>query len=293
MKKALRSLTAAAAVTLAMAGPASAEIFFQDTYLSFRDVFNDKQPGYEKSTTEDAINLQYVNAWTYGSNFVSIDFEQFNQGDLANKVGSYGTEKGQTSASAEVYAVFRTTLSGNAITGTKAFAFGPFSDIGFEVGVDGDTQDDVFASYKRLVVAGPSFSFAIPKGFWNFRVHVAHEWNTNAYAGNNSTSFDPALELETAWLVPFSVGSVNMKFTGFANLIGPKGHGGTGTGPTGTEILAHPKLLVDVGKLVGFQPGQFDAGVGYEYWHNKFGNVSPNVSGTDQHAVFIEAGYHF
>lgn len=54
----------------------------------------------------------------------------------------------------------------------------------------------------------------------------------------------------------------------------------------------HPKLMLDVGSLVGFQPKKLEAGVGYEYWHNKFGNVPP-LSGTEQNSVFVEVGYHF
>ncbi len=293
MKLALRSLTAAAAVTMALSGPASAEIFFQDTYVSFRDIFGDKQPGYNGTVPEQAINIQYVNAWTYGSNFVSLDLEQFGKGDRANQTG-FAPGARATSNSAELYAVFRTTISGNAVTGTKMFSFGPIKDIGLELGVDGDTQNDQFASYKRLLVAGPSFSIAMPKGFWNIGIHVAHEWNSNAYTANNSTNYDPVLELETAWLYPISIGPVDLKFTGFANVIGPKGKGNSQDGGHSTEVLIHPKLMVDVGKLAGLKPGQFDAGVGYEYWYNKFGNPhSSGIGGTEQHAVFVEAGYHF
>ena len=76
------------------------------------------------------------------------------------------------------------------------------------------------------------------------------------------------------------------------NIISPKGSGATGDPRHGTEILLHPKLLVDVGKLVGLQPHKLEAGVGYEYWHNKFGNTPP-IPGTEQNSVFVEAGYHF
>ena len=61
----------------------------------------------------------------------------------------------------------------------------------------------------------------------------------------------------------------------------------------GTEILAHPKLMFDIGKMAGLKPGQFDAGVGYEYWYNKFGNESKYLVGSQQSAFFVEAGYHF
>jgi hypothetical protein len=39
-------------------------------------------------------------------------------------------------------------------------------------------------------------------------------------------------------------------------------------------------------------PNTIDLGVGYEYWHNKFGNTPP-LPCTEQNAVFVEGGYHF
>ena len=291
MKRLFPALAVASVVSMAAAAPASAEIFFQDTYVSVRNLWQDKQPGYAGAVDEAALNISYANAYTYGSNFVSLDLENFGHQDPANIIGYQGQKA--TSSSMEFYGVFRTTLSGNALTNSKKFAIGPFSDIGFEVGADICTQDDVFASYKRMVVAGPQFSIAMPKGFWNVSLHISKEWNTDAYAPKGATSFDAVPELETAWLYPFSVGSVPVKFTGFLNVVAPTGRGDPGEAKAGTEILAHPKLMVDVGALMGGKPGQFDAGVGYEYWYNKFGNQSKNLVGTQQNAFFVEAGYHF
>jgi len=291
MKRLLPALAVASVVTMAAAAPASAEIFFQDTYVSVRNLWQDKQPGYPGAVDEKALNISYANAYTLGSNFVSLDLENFGHQDPANIVGFKGQKA--TSDSMEFYGVFRTTLSGNALTNSKKFAIGPFSDIGFEMGFDLCTQNDQFASYKRMIVAGPQFSIAMPKGFWNISLHISKEWNSDAYAPQGSTNFDAAPELETAWLYPFNVGSVPVKFTGFMNVIGPKGKGYPGASATGTEILAHPKLMVDVGALMGSKPGQFDAGVGYEYWYNKFGNQAKNLTGTQQNAFFVEAGYHF
>ena len=84
-----------------------------------------------------------------------------------------------------------------------------------------------------------------------------------------------------------------MNFTGFANLITPKGKGATGDFNHGLEILLHPKLMVDVGELIGYTPKKLEAGVGFEYWHNKFGDVFPYASGTEQKSVFVEVGYHY
>ena len=88
-----------------------------------------------------------------------------------------------------------------------------------------------------------------------------------------------------------------LNFTGFANFIGPKGKGATGDTYHHVEILLHPKLMVDVGELLGYAPKKIEAGVGYEYWHNKFGNIpsynGSHLGGTEENSVFVEVGYHF
>jgi hypothetical protein len=283
-----RSIVAAAMACVAFASPAFAEIQWSDTNLSFRYLWQDKQPGYAGNVPEAAFNISYANAWTYGSNFVSLDLENFGHQDPANTVGGHAS-----SDSFEFYGLFRAVASGNKISGTNNFAFGPFSDVGFEVGADVDTQDDQFASYKRLIVFGPQFTIAMPKGFWTISLHLSHEWNTNAYLKDNSTNFDIAPEFESAWMYPFTIGEVPLKFTGFINIIAPKGKGAPDDTPHGWEILAHPKLMVDVGALLGGKPNTFEAGVGYEYWYNKFGNQAQYLPGTQQNAFFVEAGYHF
>lgn len=264
-------------------------IDYSDTYLSVRGLYADKQPGNRGNDQFIAGNIAYANGWTYGSNFVSLDFEDFGHQDLANAVVGKSN-----SDSFELYAVFRTVLSGNKISGTKDFSFGPIRDIGLELGLDIDTQNDQFASYKKLLIAGPQFSINLPRGFWTITLAVSHEWNTDAFLTNgNGTNYNPTGEIETAWSFPFALGPVPLNFTGFANFIGPKGVGGTGDFYHRIEILLHPKLLVDVGELAGYAPKKIEAGVGFEYWHNKFGSVPQYVAGTEQRSVFVEVGYHF
>ncbi len=288
--KALSALLVLAPLALMPSRSYAVGIEFQDTYLSIRYLPENKQPGYAGNTPEVAGNISYVNGWTYGSNFVSLDLEDFAaKGDPANSVTGHAD-----SNSFELYSVFRTVLSGNKIFGGNMFSFGPIRDIGFEMGADFDTQNDQFASYKKLIIAGPQFSINLPRGFWNITVGVSHEWNTNAYLANgNGSNFNPTWEIETSWAFPFAIGPVPLNFTGFADFIGPKGGGATGDFYHRTEILLHPKLLVDVGDLIGYGARKIEAGVGFEYWHNKFGSVPQYVPGTEQKSVFVELGYHF
>ena len=287
-----RTVTIAAALGFLALAPSRSYawgIDYQDTYLSIRDVPENKQPGYAKDTNEVAGNISYANGWTYGSNFASIDFEDFDHhGDPANTV--FGRAN---SDSAEVYAVFRSVVSGNKVTGSKMFSFGPIRDVGLLAGFDFDTQDDAFASYKKLITFGPQFSINLPRGFFNVTLGVSKEFNTNGFLANgNGTNFNPAFTVETAFAYPFAIGNIPLNFTGFANLITPKGGGGSGDFNHGLEILLHPKLMVDVGQLLGYTPKKIEAGVGFEYWHNKFGDIPQYVPGTEQKSVFVEVGYH-
>jgi hypothetical protein len=285
---------AAFAVALAAGTPHAAPaqtIQWSDTFLSVRVVPQNDQPGASGPTPEVAGNIAYANGWTYGSNFVSLDFESFTNNDAANQ--TYIVPHAVASANSfETYSVFRTVLSGNKIFNTKAFSFGPVADVGLEFGLDLATQNDQFAGFKRLITVGPQFAFAMPKGFWTFSLHLAHEWNTDAYLVNNSTSFNPTFELETAWLWPFSIGPVPLKFTGFVNLVGPKGRGEPSDTYHRVDILAGPKLLVDVGQLIGWIPNKIDAGVGLELWYNKYG-ITPPAPSTFERTVVVMVGYHF
>ncbi|MTJ82565.1 MAG: hypothetical protein F8N37_16375 [Telmatospirillum sp.] len=295
LKTKLPSLAAlCAGLALAPAAQAS-DFLWSDTYVSYRYLSADVQPGTYKDVREHAINFSHADAWDYGSNFVSLDLEQFSHQDPTNVAGTYGKGGPNSTGSAEFYGLFRSTFSGNKIFATKALSFGPIADIGLTIGADWCTQNDTFASNKKMIVAGPQIAFALPKGFWTLSFHVAHEWNTNGYhQGGGSDNFDTVPEFETAWLVPFSVGPVPLKFTGYANVIGPKGKGDSQDAGHSTEVLAHPKLMVDVGTLTGIKPGKIDAGVGYEYWLHKFGNISTAAAPVPvQRAVFFEVGYHF
>lgn len=297
LKKLLPSLLAISAGMAALPAHAS-DFLWTDTYLSYRYLWQDKQPGTYKDVHENAVNLSHADEWDYGANFFSLDVEQFTRQDAANVAGSYTTGGStKSTGSAEFYGLFRSSLSGNKVFATKAFAFGPIKDVSMEVGADWCTQNDTFASNKKLIVAGPKFDIDLPKGFWSISLHVAREWNTNGYYSNGSSdNFDATPEFETSWLYPVTIGPVPLKITGYANVIGSKGHGESENPGRATEFLAHPKLMVDVGAMAGGKPGKVDAGVGYEYWLHKFGTRSTGAEGTAnpiQHAVFFEVGYHF
>ena len=264
-------------------------IDYQDTYVNLRYVPDASYAGVVKHVPVVAGNITYANGWTYGSNLISQEIDDFS-GDNANSThGKFLAD------SLSYYGIFRTVLSGNKISGTHAFGFGPFRDIGLEMGGDIQTQNDQFASAKRLLVIGPQFSINLPRGFWTISTVLSKEWGTEAFLPNtNSRNFDPTGEIEMAWAYPFAIGPVPVNFTGFANFVGPKGYAASGDFYHHVEILTRPKLLVDIGDLLGYVPKKIEMGLGYQYWHNMFGDGgNSGVVGTESHSVFVELGYHF
>lgn len=61
---------------------------------------------------------------------------------------------------------------------------------------------------------------------------------------------------------------------------------------TVSETRVHAAVLVDVGELTLGRKNTLFAGVGYEYWKNKFGNNSANTPGTEANTPFLNLEWH-
>jgi hypothetical protein len=92
--------------------------------------------------------------------------------------------------------------------------------------------------------------------------------------------------------MPFSFGPYKVKFKGFANLVAPKGKDGFGA-QTKVEILVHPKMMVDFGEVIPGNKDRLEAGIGFEYWLNKFGNDHNAVPGSIQMTPLFLVSYKF
>jgi len=236
------------------------------------------------------VSITHADGFALGTNFINVDILKSGSNDPANNSNEGATE---------LYAVLRNVMSGNKISGTTNFSWGPIADIGWETGVDLETKNTAFAAEKRLVVFGPQFSLVVAEflggkdGFFNISLHGEHEWNNNGIVGK-SVDFDPTFEMETAWSLPmpFSFGPYKVKFKGFANLVAPKGKDGFGA-QTKVEILVHPKMMVDFGEVIPGNKDRLEAGIGFEYWLNKFGNDHNAVPGSIQMTPLFLVSYKF
>lgn len=224
---------------------------------------------------KDIFSFTHVSGYKYGINFFTADFLMSDNNDPAASGGG---------GAQEVYAVYRHQLLLDKVTG-KSFAFGPVKNMAITAGFDLNAKDDAFAPRVRKFVIGPTFKFDVP-GFFDVSLLYRTEQNHNGIVGTN-VNFDATYGVSLAWGIPLP--AINSKFDGFVDYIGPKGKDGFGF-DTKAETLARAYLMYDVGSLAG-KPGTFYAGVGYEYWNNKFGGNANNYGKTNAPMLALEA--HF
>jgi hypothetical protein len=280
-----KALLGAAVATMAMVGQAHAFIW-SDTLISYEWLPSAKEPGIVGPIQKQVISFTHADGYKYGTNFFNIDALRSDNHDPAN---------GGTDGAQEFYAVYRHTLSANAVTDTKAFTIGPISDIGLEFGFDLNSKNTTFAPNKRLLVIGPQFQFELPgKGFLSISLVAAQEWGHDGlgFAPRHDIEFDTNVIMENAWALPFTLAGVDLNFKGFVNVVSPKGKDSFNA-ETQTEVLAHPKLMVDVGKVIGIDRHIIEAGAGFQYWYNKFGNNHKTNSGAIESTPFLELSYRF
>lgn len=256
-----RSLVFAALVA---ALPASAADW-SDTFIGYRYGTQFREPGIDGTVEKNILQLSHASGWAYGSNFFNVDMLMSDRHDPANH--------GNTGA-AEVYVVYRGSLSLGKLTRTD-LGFGPVRDVSLTAGFDFNSKNNAFASKKRYLVFGPTLHFRMPRGFFDLGVWVCHERNYNGIVGE-SVNFDTTFTVTAAWGVPFEIGPVGAEFKGYANYVGAKGRNGFGI-DTEPETLANLALLADLGRSFGGPAHRVMAGVGFEYWNNKFGG--PNNDG--------------
>ena len=257
MTKLALALLAAAALPLGAAD-------WSDTFLGYRTSDQFREPGIDGTIKKDILQLNHVSGWAYGTNFFNVDMLMSDKGDPA--------ANGKSGAN-EVYVVYRTALSLGKLSG-KNLGFGPVRDVSFTAGFDFNAKDTAFASKKRFLVLGPTLNFKAGSGFFDLGLWGCHEQNYNGIVGK-SVDFKTTYLISAAWGLPFQVGPVGAEFKGYANYVGAKGKDGFGV-ETKPETLANLSLLVDVSPVFGTKKKVY-AGVGYEYWNNKFGGQNSDA----------------
>jgi nucleoside-specific outer membrane channel protein Tsx len=279
--------SASAADIIGKAPPMAAAPFFifSDTQISYWHEFSGAEPGVGKPIQKDIVTITHFDVWKYGTNFVNIDFLKSDRHDPSAPWGGVGfpiPPGGIGDGAFEVYALYRGTLGFNEIFGTKAFTFGPVKDLAFYFGGDANTKNTAFAPQKRDIVAGLQVQFNVP-GYFNVAINYYKEWNHNGIvpqlqaigvpcpgACAENVDFKGTAEFEIQYMHPLAFTGLPLRFSGFTNIVLPKGNDGFGNA-TKTELLTDNRLTLDVGKLAMNKGDLVDVFAGYRYWQNKFG----------------------
>ncbi|MBS0455779.1 MAG: hypothetical protein JSS44_00415 [Proteobacteria bacterium] len=279
-------VAALAGCALAPGLPAHAtESGFNDVALGFRYGTGFSEPGVVDSSGTGAdigkriVNFTWVGGSASGSNLLVVDALFSDHADPSAS-GSRGAH--------EVYLIYRHGFASTALFG-RSFGFGPVRSVDLSAGFDLNTKDTAYAPRKRMLVAGPQLQFDVPKGYLKAALLVAREWDHNGIVGR-AENFRATWAMESSWMAPFALGTLPVQFEGYLNVYGPKGRNDFGQA-TRTEVLLHPRLMFDVGSTWG-HPRRLWVGVGYEYWHNKFGVDHQITPGAVQNAWMLEGAWH-
>lgn len=255
---------------------------WNDTFVGYRYGSDFHYPGVADKVAQNIGYLTTIGGFKYGSYAFNVDYLVSNSANPEAGGPSSGGAQ-------EVYSVGRVELSAGKILGHYV-GYGFIRDYGLTLGYEFGVKNDAYGERARMLVAGPTIEFAVPRGFWNVTAGVRTESNHNGITGVD-VRFNPAWHVESSWLVPFRVGPVPLVFRGFASVTGPKGKDGFGV-ETQTEFLVRGALLADLGSFAG-HPRVVYAGVGYEYWHHMYGSPTAETVGTITSAPMFIAEVHF
>jgi hypothetical protein len=289
--------------------------FVNDNLFTYAVQFNATSPGVTAHTVKQVYAYTHFDVWAYGTNFITLSLAKSDHADPAVPCGdpfASNVNVGNCAGAAEFYGLIRSTLGWNQLFNTKMFSVGGIlNDISFEVGVDGETENQYLAPNKKDIVAGLQFAFDLPyKGFIDIAPLYYQEWNHNAYLtpglvgsgcvnvngfctgiddGNTQFTATWALEINYYMDLGFLPEQINyFSVSGRAGFYGPKGAGSTPSAVqsfnnTAIEINSEPiRLTFDASKA--FYPGGIkyshflDVWVAYRFWENKFGldDQNPN-----------------
>lgn len=258
---------------------------WSDTFLGVRSGSQFREPGIDGTVKKDILQLGHASGWAYGSNFFNVD---------VLKSGAQDPAHNSSVGATEVYVVYRGSLSLAKLT-RRDLSFGPVRDVSLTAGLDFNSKNTAFAPAKRLWVVGPTLHFKVARGFCDLGVFASRERNHNGIAGRD-VNFDATWQLGLAWALPFRTGTLGWKFQGFANHIASKGKDGFGR-ETRAETLSDVFLLADLGTVFGSKAGRVFAGLGYEYWNNKFGGANSDLpapaTNKSVHAPMLTLRVHF
>jgi nucleoside-specific outer membrane channel protein Tsx len=256
---------------------------FSDTFVGYRYGPRYAEPANKNNVPKNIFSLGHFSSYAYGTNAFNVDMLLSHSNDPAAD---------STRGATEIYATYRTQLQYGKVTGTP-IAFGPISDLALTAGFDFNTKNNVAGPEKRAFVIGPTFKFNVP-GILDLSLLYYKETNHKGVPGTPEPdmTFDNTAMVAATWNFPInSGGALPGVFKGLASYIFPKGKDYNHVETAG-ETLIRTALMFDIGNVVLHRKNAMYAGVGYEFWKNKFGN-QPSSIGSQTSTPTINFEAHF
>lgn len=266
-------------LTLLGTGPASA-LEWMNNSLGFRYGEGFTTPNNPHRIAKRIYSVTHASGYRYGSNYFHLDVLLSDSDD---------PRKGTDHGSSEVYAVYRHQLFASRVF-DRDFGNGLVRDYALTLGFDASRNNNLASAKKRTLVFGPTLKFDTP-GFLDLSLLYYQERNHSGIPGvrHPNHDFDATYMLSLTWLRPFQIGEHDAKFQGFLNHTGEKG-GDYNDRDTAPETLMRAALMVAARPGSKVRPNLY-LGVGYEYWHNKFGVDGGRGSRTSTPTLNLELSF--
>ncbi|AYC31515.1 nucleoside-binding protein [Pseudomonas cavernae] len=246
-------------LALVGAGEASA-LEWMNNSVGFRYGEEFTNPNNPNNIAKRIYSFTHASGYQYGSNYFHLDVLLSDSND---------PRKGTDHGGSEVYGVYRNQIFASRVF-DQAFSNALVKDYALTLGFDASRNNNLASAKKRALVIGPTLKFNTV-GFADLSLMYYKEKNHSGIPGakHPDHTFDATYMLSLAWMRPFEVANHAAKFQGFVNYVGDKGEDYFDK-DTAPETLMRAALMVAARPGKNAKPNLY-FGVGYEYWHNKFG----------------------
>jgi nucleoside-specific outer membrane channel protein Tsx len=249
--------------------------------LAYRYGTHFTEPARPNDITKHIPTLSHLNSNRTGIHFLSLE-GRFSDGNDPAKNSTAGAD--------EYLFNYRWQLPAGRVL-DKPLGAGPVRDVALLAGIDLTTKDTLFAPRKRAWMIGPVLKLDVP-GYLDIGLLYYKERNHKGIPGTPrpDTEFDGTWLLNIMWGIPFQAGPTSAVFQGLFNRLGEKGDD-FNYRPTAGETLLRTAVMFDVGPSFGWSKKAFMAGIGYEWWKNKYG--TPAGIGTHTKTPTLNFEVHF
>jgi hypothetical protein len=254
---------------------------FSDTVLAYRYGEAFTEPARPDHISKHILTLGHLSGGSTGLHLVSLEGRYSDGKD---------PKKGSSDGATEYLVTYRWQLPA-ALVLDKPLAAGPVRDVALGVGLDWTTKNTLFAPQKRALMLGPVIKFSVP-GYLDLGVLWYSERNHKGipFTPHPNHRFDGTWLINVMWGIPFQVGRTPAVFQGLFNRLGDKGLDFNDR-PSAGETLLRTNVLFDLGQALGYGKRRFMAGIGYEWWRNKYG--TPAGVGTFTRTPTLNLETHF